>query len=766
MKKFYLMLCVVLLSFDLLAQIPGNFNYQAVLRDDAGELITDQSVDIRISIIDNEPTGPALYQETHTKTTSSYGVVNLVIGDGTVESGTFSQVNWGENDKYLGIEVDDGNGYVDLGTVQLLSVPYALYAQISDSSVISNQALNADYANSAYSAEILGSEGVYSPDSDTLFVVKDRDDNVVFAVFPDGAEVIVNETAKGKVGGFAVSGRNPSKATDVNILKVTPDSTRIYVNDTVSNKGKVGGFAVSGRNPSKNISTELLFITADSTRIYVNDDQTGKGKVGGFAVSGRNPSKGTVNDYLQVTKDSTRVYIMDSDSKGKVGGFAVSGRNPSKGTLTSYIQVSPDSTRIFVKDSVAGFSIANIESGNAESFLNLNKQNYLIGHQTGENTTGAYNSMIGYQAGYANTAGSNNLFLGYQSGYSNLGGGNNVYVGTESGYSTQNTFQNTFVGYRSGYSLTTASNSAYGSMAGENAAGSNNTFIGTSAGRSATGGNNTFVGNGAGYSISSNTGTRNTYIGQAVGSFTTTGSYNTMLGYRAGYLNYEGSNNTFLGYYAGYDIHEGSGNVFIGYEAGKSQNGVSDQLFISNWDDTTPLIYGDFNLDRLAFYGNVGVNRTAYSTVSLAVSPAGQAYGIYVDAGSTSYAAYFNGNIYTTGSYLPSDEKLKKNIEPVSKMLSKVSDLSVVNYDWKLEEFPNKKFTNEKQIGFLAQEVENLFPELVREDTDGVKAINYTKFAPILVEAIKEQQSIINELKDKNKELEERLKKLEDLMLK
>ena len=765
MKKFSsLLISIVLLSFELLAQVPGNFNYQAVLRDDAGELITDQSVDIRISIIDNEPTGSALYQETHTKTTSFYGVVNLVIGDGTVESGTFSQINWGENDKYLGIEVDAGSGYVDLGVVKLLSVPYANYSNISDSSRVSgiaysansaNSAIYADssgvsavahtansansalYANEADMAKVLGSDAIYSPSVDTLFVVKDHDGNVVFAVFPDGAEVIVNETAKGKVGGFAVSGRNPSKATDVPIFTITSDSTRIYVNDTVNTKGKVGGFAVSGRNPSKNISTELLFITADSTRIYVNDDQTGKGKVGGFAVSGRNPSKGTVNDYLQVTKDSTRVYIMDSDSKGKVGGFAVSGRNPSKGTLTSYMQVSPDSTRIFVKDSVAGFSIANIESGTTESFLNLNKQNYLIGHQTGENTTGAYNSMIGYQAGYANTSGSNNLFLGYQSGYSNLGGGNNVYVGTESGYSTQNTFQNTFVGYRSGYSLTTASNSAYGSMAGENAAGSNNTFIGTSAGRSATGGNNTFVGNGAGYSISSNTGTRNTYIGQAVGSFTTTGSYNTMLGYRAGYLNYGGSNNTFLGYYAGYDIHEGSGNVFIGYEAGKDEDGTSNRLIIDNSNTTDPLIWGEFDNNRVVINGNSGDNPSGY----------------------TFYVNGRGGGDYSWNSL--SDYRLKNNILDIKNAIDIIIGLRGVYYEWK----DQNSLIRSRQIGFIAQETINVLPEVV-DDSGDYYTMQYGPISAVLVEAIKEQQSIIEDLEQKNIELEERLKKLEELLLK
>ncbi|PLX21719.1 MAG: hypothetical protein C0597_03045, partial [Marinilabiliales bacterium] len=232
MKRFkYLSLLFVLISIELLAQVPGNFNYQAVIRNDAGDLLINQSISVRISIFDNLPTGSVLYEEVHSVSTNAFGIVNIVVGNGTVETGNFNEITWGENHKFLGVEVDEGNGYIDMGTVQLLSVPYSLYAEISDSSILaamahtattadvaisSNNAEIANFADSsrvagmaytANTADLLGSNGVYSTTTDTLFVVKDHDGNVVFAVFPDGAEVIVNETAKGKVGGFAVSGR-------------------------------------------------------------------------------------------------------------------------------------------------------------------------------------------------------------------------------------------------------------------------------------------------------------------------------------------------------------------------------------------------------------------------------------------------------------------------------------------------------------------------------------------------------------------------------
>ncbi|MCK5168453.1 MAG: hypothetical protein KAQ75_01135 [Bacteroidales bacterium] len=186
MKKIALILFfVVLTGIAVYSQAPEKFNYQAVIRDNTGELIINQDISLKISILEGTSTGTPVFSEVHNETTNAYGIVNIEIGS---VSGDFSSVNWESGDKFLKIEIDDtgGSTYTELGVVQLLSVPYALYAN---------------------SANKLGDENIYSPATDTLFVVKDHDGNVVFAVFPDGAAVYVNETAKGKVGGFAVSGR-------------------------------------------------------------------------------------------------------------------------------------------------------------------------------------------------------------------------------------------------------------------------------------------------------------------------------------------------------------------------------------------------------------------------------------------------------------------------------------------------------------------------------------------------------------------------------
>ncbi|MEM7658359.1 MAG: hypothetical protein AAF399_19690, partial [Bacteroidota bacterium] len=127
---FSSLVLVLLLLSQGFAQSPEALKYQAVLRDVNNAPITWQNVGIRISILQDSPTGPTIYQETHSPTTSAIGLIALNIGQGTVYSGAFSDIDWGEYEHFLQVEVDESGGtsYYVLGTSQLLSVPYALFA--------------------------------------------------------------------------------------------------------------------------------------------------------------------------------------------------------------------------------------------------------------------------------------------------------------------------------------------------------------------------------------------------------------------------------------------------------------------------------------------------------------------------------------------------------------------------------------------------------------------------------------------------------------
>jgi len=133
MKKLYTLITLVL-TLTTFAQAPQGFNYQATVRNSSGALIVNQNVNFKFNIMLNSATSLPVFSETHMAPTDDLGQVNLVIGQGTATIGTFSSINWGTGNYYLGIELNTGNGYVAMGTTQLLSVPYALYANSAGNS--------------------------------------------------------------------------------------------------------------------------------------------------------------------------------------------------------------------------------------------------------------------------------------------------------------------------------------------------------------------------------------------------------------------------------------------------------------------------------------------------------------------------------------------------------------------------------------------------------------------------------------------------------
>ena len=126
---FLILITLLCISLKSSAQPPNKFSYQAVCRNSAGNIIAGQAVSLRLTIHDQLPAGTVLYKETHSVTTNNLGLVTLAVGGGVVNTGSFSSIPWGSGSKYLEVELNTGSGFSSLGTTQLLSVPYALYAE-------------------------------------------------------------------------------------------------------------------------------------------------------------------------------------------------------------------------------------------------------------------------------------------------------------------------------------------------------------------------------------------------------------------------------------------------------------------------------------------------------------------------------------------------------------------------------------------------------------------------------------------------------------
>lgn len=232
----------------------------------------------------------------------------------------------------------------------------------------------------------------------------------------------------------------------------------------------------------------------------------------------------------------------------------------------------------------------------------------------------------------------------------------------------------------------------------------------------------------------------------------------------AGNLLLYSSDNTFSTQDAGGSLGFGSvytsGGAFFAYATIK---GLREQLCDGCADGALAFYTRGgqtFERMRIDQFGNVGIGSTN-PTNTLDVNGTfdcdnGQVFSD--GSGNLTVNDIFDNN---SGIFLSalgaSDQRYKEEINPMTHCLENILKLQGVNYLWKKTDFPEMHFNNRLQIGFIAQEVEKIYPELVNTNQKGYKSIDYPKLSPLLVEAIKEQQGIINGQKLENKEQQTQL---------
>lgn len=130
MKKTITLIAILFFGLAAFAQAPNKMSYQAVIRNSSDQLVLSGPIGMRVSILQGSLSGTAVYVETHATSTNVNGLATLEIGEGNIISGAFSSINWGSGSYYIKTETDvtGGSNYNVIGTSQLLSVPYAMYA--------------------------------------------------------------------------------------------------------------------------------------------------------------------------------------------------------------------------------------------------------------------------------------------------------------------------------------------------------------------------------------------------------------------------------------------------------------------------------------------------------------------------------------------------------------------------------------------------------------------------------------------------------------
>jgi hypothetical protein len=231
-----------------------------------------------------------------------------------------------------------------------------------------------------------------------------------------------------------------------------------------------------------------------------------------------------------------------------------------------------------------------------------------------------------------------------------------------------------------------------------------------------------------------------------------------------GVTGYSTSNTGVWGESSGYRGVDGLSTTGIGVigrsTSGYGVNGTSSSnvgVLGTSSSDT-----GVWGISNSATAG-VGVDGLANSSGAIGVKGRSNSGTGVLGWTSTGRAGWFqgkvqvDGNLHATRVYITSDGRFKKNIEPLEDALEKTSLLQGVSYDWRTEEYPERRFDNRRQLGLIAQEVEKVVPEVVATSPeDGTKSVEYQNLVPLLIEAVKE-------LKARNEELSRRLEALEQV---
>jgi len=507
---------------------------------------------------------------------------------------------------------------------------------------------------------------------------------------------------------------------------------------------------------------------------------------------------------------TTPVQIVGNGVAGGAGGSTTQVQYNSSGLLAGSANMTFSGTALTLANdaSISGLTVG--KGGGAVSTNTAVGLTALRDNTTGpansafgiqalyQNTTGGYNTALGQHALYSNngdsntaigqycldqnTTGSNNVSVGQQASRLNTTGGSNTSVGTYALYSNTTASSNTAVGYQAGYSQSGASPSItavgyqalYGNTTGTNDAfgyqalkanttgDSNSTFGFQSLQANTTGSYNVASGLRALYA--NTTGSSNSAFGNYALQANTTASNNVAVGYNSGQANVTGTNNTYVGVGAGYYC-TGSKNTilgnFNGNQSGLNISSSANYIVLSDGDGN-PRMYCDGNGSWVSTYNPSGGQRALQLNNGSNISGA-QILGIAVGAACNNTSSYLfvcstgpsdklyiygNGNVVNTNNSYGtlSDIKLKENIVDASSKLDDVMKLKVRNFNLKSD-------PDHKQIGFVAQELEQVFPALIDNTTspndpeDVIKSVKTSVLVPILVKAIQELKAEVDSLK-------------------
>jgi hypothetical protein len=400
---FLIVTLIILCQKQVFSQSPSAFNYQAVLRDVSGNIRTNASVTLRIDLLQGSATGFTVYAESFSANTNAFGLINIQVGKGAVISGTFSTINWAGGPYFIKVSVDG----IEMGTSQLMSVPYALYAGSGDYNSLINKPVN------------------YNSNLENLWA-----GNWSFMENTTGAYNIA-------LGSYTLYHNSEGK------YNVSIGNESLFKNTTGNDNVAIGEYTLYSNTIGRNN------IALGENALYANVDGWNNTALGAFALganeSGDNNiaigrdalrSNTTANSNIGIGNNTLNDNISGEDNIA-IGPYSLThnttgdknialGRDALNKNTTGNFNIALGESALFSNNigrwNIALGNFALSKNGSGDKLT-------AIGYEALKECTGWDNTAVGYQSLRANTDGFDNVALGVSSLSSNTTGDGNTAVG-------------------------------------------------------------------------------------------------------------------------------------------------------------------------------------------------------------------------------------------------------------------------------------------------------------------------------------------------